>query len=397
MVKRDFSYYKSRVLIHQAAEMAGYSDINDNDAYLVMQRNSDKIVIIRSNDIAANHYFNPQYDTDKGDLITFIANRLSIFRSFVQWQTNCSRQRKFDGTGVLAVLNWLDGIYQNKETIREKREGQEEQPIPMSVALSGYDVKSPDATAIRFLKNRCCLSEETIQRFSPFIYMCRKLSDTKYKAYNIAFPYTIPGIEGVCYFESRNYGYRGYTEGKAESNALWIADFSRSHILTKEVFIVESAVNAMSYAELHTMDIDFSSVAFVALGNQMCEEQILGLQKYFPCARLHLCFSNTLEGHIFDIRMACILEKRKLAMTETTHTICCNLDGREFELPKSGLNYSQFKKASKCVRVSLYIHKPRSLVDVLTKEKKKATLTFKDYNECLTFIKLRSKKKPSYL
>lgn len=393
MNKIDFSTYKQNISIRDAAVMAGYYPLpgKSSAGSVVMVCGNEKIVIMRPGNKEKNRYFNTGNDNDKGDLITFINNRLDIFKGLVSWQETRIRPGAVNIPAVVAVLNWMDGKYLSPEMQTQLGVASFRQPRQFS--LNDYDIRPLDDNGLAFLKNRRCISEKTIWKFKPFISMCRNLSNEKFKSYNIAFPYHVPGSDIICNFELRNYSYKGHAEGGNKSTASWIADFSVSHLITQEVFLFESAIDAMSYAELHEHEIKFDMVAFISLGGSISAGQIIELQKYYPSARFHMCFDNDLQGHMYDIRVACILEGRTLMKIESPVSVKYTLDGKQFEIPKKELNYSRFKKESGCVRISLYIHKPKSIVDVV-KDGEKKTIAFKDHNECLTYIKLHPPKKP---
>ena len=391
----DFQTYKQKILIRDAALMAGYSIVpgKDGSGSVVMQCGGDKIVVMRPRDITTNRFFNPGNDRDKGDLINFIQNRLDYFSASVKWNESQLYRGTFNATAIIAILQWMDGTYQSPEMQAQLSSISNRQQI--SFSLSNYDIQPLNSNGLNYLTNKRQLSLRTIQRFQPFMCMCRNLLNHKFFVYNLAFPYKVPGIDQICNFELRNYTYKGHAEGGNKSTACWIADFSPSHLLTREIFIFESTIDAMSYAELHEHDIQFDMVAFVSLGGSISIGQILTLRDYFPSARFHLCFDNDLQGHMYDIKVSCILENRTLQKTETDDSIRYNLDGKIFEILKNELTYTRFKQESKCVRISLFIHKPKALVDVIDpKSNKKTTVTFKDYNECLTYKKLRYRKKP---
>lgn len=394
MQKVDFQAYKQKILIREAAIMAGYSIVpgKDSSGSAVLRCGNDKIIIMRPRDIATNRYFNPGNDNDKGDLISFIHNRLDYFTSSVRWNDSHLRHGSFNTPAVVAILQWMDGTSRSPEMQALLSETPSQQQCTFS--LSNYHILPLDANGLTFLTKRRRLSTKTIQKFEPFMCMCRNLLNQKYTTYNLGFPYRVPGTDLICNFELRNYTYKGHAEGGNKSTACWMADFSISHFLTLEVFIFESTIDAMSYAELHEHEIQFQMAAFISLGGSISVGQIISLRDHFPSARFHLCFDNDLQGHMYDIKVACILENRTLRKTETKDTVKYNLDDREFEIPKTELTYTRFKTDSRCVRIALYIHKPRAIVDVINPQTgKKTTVTFKDYNECLTYIKLHPPKK----
>lgn len=392
----DFRIYKQKILIRDAAIMAGYSVIpgKDSSGSVVLRCGNDKIIVMRPRDISTNRYFNPNNDNDKGDLISFIHNRLDLFTASVRWDDSRLRPGVFNTPAVLSILQWMDGTYRTPAMQALLGEAPPQQQ--RSFSLNNFDIHPLDTKGQVFLTQRRRLSPHTVQMFHPYMCMCRNLLNQKYSVYNIGFPYQVPGSDLICNFELRNYTYKGHAEGGNKSTACWIADFSLSHLLTSEVYIFESAIDAMSYAELHMHEIRFQMAAFVSLGGSISVGQIISLRNHFPSARFHLCFDNDLQGHMYDIKVACILEGRTLRKSETQDTVKYNLDGREFEIPKTELTYTRFKTESRRVRIALYIHKPRAIVDVINPQTgKKTTVTFKDYNECLTYIKLHPPKKPA--
>lgn len=394
MERIDFQLYKNKILIRDAALMAGYAFVpgKNSNGSTVMSCGHDKIIIMRPLDIMHNRYFNPGNDNDHGDLLEFILNRLDIFRCQVHWDES-NHTKTFNPAALSAILPWLAG-HSQPVTAYNKSAG-DTSTEQRSFTLSNYDICPLNADGLAFLKNSRHISESTILKFSPYIRSCLNLKNEKFRTYNIAFPYQIPGTDNVCNFELRNYKYKGHAEGGNKSTASWVADFSGSHLLTQDVFLFESSIDAMSYAELFESKINFNLAAFVSLGGSIAIGQIIRLRDHFPNARFHGCFDNDLQGHMYDIKVACILEGRTLRKIETPATVRYNLDGKEFEIPKTELTYTRFKKESGCVRLALNIHKPKPLVDVIHPQTgKKATVTFKDYNECLSFIKLHTHRKP---
>ena len=132
---------------------------------------------------------------------------------------------------------------------------------------------------------------------------------------NLSFPMRIPGKDAIVGFEERGRqkqdgkAYKGMALGSNASEGLWMSSpLGISLHDTKQVFLFESAFDAMAYYQL-MMDkernlskrerFELRSAVFASTGGSPAVGQMRGLIEQAPNATFHLCFDNDMAGEQF--------------------------------------------------------------------------------------------------
>lgn len=120
---------------------------------------------------------------------------------------------------------------------------------------------------------------------------------------NIGFPYRKPGESEVIGYEIRGLGhFKSKAAGTDSTHGMWIADFTHSPLEAKNLYVAESALDAIAYYQLHKEQIELYSSVFVSFGGAFSDEQFKTLIAHYDTAKRNLLFDNDLYGNIYDIR-----------------------------------------------------------------------------------------------
>ena len=339
-----FDDYKNKVSIIQVAVDLGYKlDKQKGKVSPVFklfdtnQNKIDEIVIKEPTDFSRQHYFDR--NQKGGDLISFIKNHIDQFPQF---------QHSNPYVKINMILSHYANtpyspVYTNSlDLIRKGKD----------FDLSGYSVGQAKLTDLTYLTNERNISPETVQKFLPFIKMVRE-NDKQYT--NIAFPYQVPGADQITNFELRNYDFKGMPEGGDKQKSSWIAAFSAK---PTNVYFAESAIDAMSFADLNKNKINLDSSAFISTGGNMSNQQIKNVLTHFKGANFHSLFDNDLAGHIYDIRVACLIQNRDVKFFKSGNDITVSTGDKSFTVEKEKLSLEKFREETG-IKPPLKIHKPK--------------------------------------
>lgn len=152
-------------------------------------------------------------------------------------------------------------------------------------------------------------------------------------------------------------GYERYTKGQtipvtpytttaSINGGVWMATEAQFSKSVKDVFMFNSAVDAMSFYEIHRNSIDLKNTALVSVGNLARGNQIYGLVERFPEAQLHAAFQNTLLGQLSTITAVSMasIGPVKFKTDESKHTIEFTTYYDKFSLPINDINLQNFKE-----------------------------------------------------
>ena len=114
----------------------------------------------------------------------------------------------------------------------------------------------------------------------------------------------------------------------------------------KDIFMFNSAVDAMSFYELHKKDIDLKNTALVSVGNLARENQIYGVVERFPEAKLHTAFQNTLLGELSTITTVSLatIGPVKFKTDDTKNTVEFTTYNDKFSMPIKDISLQNFKE-----------------------------------------------------
>lgn len=368
-----FDEYKAKISIAQIAEDLGYKqDMSKgklNPVFRLTDSAGNKIdeIVIRDPNSKNEHYFDRNYQG--GDLITFIKNHIN---NFPQFQHNNQFVR----------LNMILGYYANIPYV-PKYETYKSLPQERSFDPLRYKEVPTGINDLQYLTRERNINSKTVETFIPFIKRVRDLQG-KGNFYNVAFPYTNPTDKDLktTNYELRNYGFKGMATGGDKSDSLWIADFASSPITAKHIYFAESALDAMSYYELNKNKIRLEESVFCSVGGYISPNQIKNAIAHYPCASIHTCFDNDLNGNLYDIKVYNIIANKELQIKEDKDkgNIIFKTPTAEFSIAKDEVSLSKFREIKGAAHnfKSMTVHKAekecKDFNEVLMKQKNKLAI-----------------------
>lgn len=336
----SFEEYKSKVSIIQVAESLGYKlDPKAGKVSPVFKltdgngNKTDEIVINNPNNPSNQYYFDRNYKG--GDVIKFIKNHIDEFPSFHHSNSFVQLNK---------ILSHFSNIpYEpSKQTYKEFNE-------KTVFDKSRYQEKQTSLNDLLYLTKERNISPSTVNSFLPFI---KRAVDIKSNAdyTNIAFPYVNPQQKdkGTTNYEFRNYGFKGMAVGGDKTDSVWVADFTGNSQLAKHIYFGESAIDLMSYAQLNKANIKFDDSVFVSVGGYISINQLKNTVNAYPNAKIHTCFDNDINGHIYDIKVHNFLANKDVSIKvqKTDSNILFKSPNREFSIPFSELSIERFRNDS---------------------------------------------------
>lgn len=297
----SFQDLKNRISISEIAERIGYRlNTKAGKKYLEYKlfNGNDKIdeIVVYTNNPVSQTYFSRNGIGDKGDLISFVRNRLSYFSNYQGQDYEAVKDIlcKHIGGGTLT------SSYKNTCVSHVSK-----------FDINDYVVSVNHKIIYSYLNRIRRISNDTIGDFIK-IGAVRTVSkkNTQYNITNVAFPFVQLQSPGdIVNFELRNFNaykntsYKGFCEGGNKASACWIASFSSSWCNVKNLYIGESALDMMALYQL-LPDEEKEDVAFISVGGNLVYEQIKNLRMFFPAAVIHLSFDNDIQGNIYDVEAA---------------------------------------------------------------------------------------------
>ena len=220
------------------------------------------------------------------------------------------------------------------------------------------------------------LTAQTLEKFKSHIAIVK---DNAQEFYNIGFPYKNDKNDTVG-FELRNLNFKGHARNSDKEHGVWIANFAPVAGLTRQVFLFESALDALSFYQIYNNKYDFSTAAFISFGGGIANKQIDTVLNTFPQAKYFSGFDNDVNGHVYDY----VIEKRlnpkmDLEVKRVGEELVVKSKTAEFKMPL--VDFS-LKKVAELMSKKLQLY--------ITKSK-----NGKDYNEMLVALKaMKTEKKP---
>ena len=383
----DWSVYKQKISIVQAAAQIGYCirpEKGHGRSVTLGQKTSqgnwgDQLVVSNYAQPGSDWYFNRDgSSTDRGDLISFILYRIDAFCAAFHLERTPGVGAK-DWKAVDRVLRRLSGL--------------PDLPTPEALKLTGggdsvfsldsYQVEDLNEQGFAYLTLGRQIDREVVRLFAPFIRSIAKKASKK-RFYNVGFPYVKPGHSEVVNFEVRNYQYKGHCKGGNKSDACWVASLAKDSSLVERVYLFESAIDAMSYYELHRPELKNlrDKIVLVSLGGGVSRGQIIALQDAYPLADFFACFDNDEAGIRYDIVVSCYLADRSLQQSYGEKEVSFVCNDRSFSVERSRLTYSLFVRLS-AIRANIYVRKPTPTGRSVTVNGEMKQEWFKDWNDCL--------------
>ena len=354
----DWNYFKENVSIVQLVEALGYSfnKQKGKEPKQYEHPNGDKVIISQKLNPNMEVYFTRNNYDDNGTVVDFVKNRLSMFNVYYdsEWE------------GVIKVL--------------PEFAGKPFEPVKKEAVNSGsrdkfnkeeFEIRSAKMEDLTYLQYDRKLRPETIKAFISNIRMVRQNG----KPFNnIGFPYTIPekysNDPEINGFELVNYMFKGHAKGSNRKEAVWLANLSESPQLIRDIFIAESAIDAMSYYELNHHKYNFEHAVFISTGGNVLKDQVKNILKAFPDSKCHTIFDNDFSGKMYDILFACVKSKREIVMRKKNESVVFELKKGIFEIPANQISLFKFERLTG-IRSGVRTHKA----------------TGKDFNEMLQNLK----------
>ena len=352
----NFQDYRERIPIASIAESLGYQvDLRKGRTTLEFKHPDGDTILI---DLAKKMYYNRDGTNDRGDLITFVKNRLNKFNVSYEHPIN----------GVNKVLQ----TYANEPQLIKPHYVA---PTPKEFDASRYVAPKASVFKLHYLIQERGLDMETVKRFAPFIHLVTDTQKTTGRPYeNIGFPLTIPGSEVIAGWDLRNYGFKGVATGSNRQSGMWIADFAGHPQRTLNVFFGENPIDLMSFYQLNKNKLDVDNAAFVSFGGGIAKNQMQIALKYWVDAKKHTAFDNDYQGKMYDIALAVHLTGRNVPLPhKKADTLFFKVEDKSFEIPVDKISLTNFEKASG-IRSGIVVHKAIGSAN---------GITFKDFNDLI--------------
>lgn len=379
MVNSETRYdqYKMRVSVMQVALELGYTYDRKKGrvtpSFVLKDsrgKEIDRIFIKNPHNTAKNYWWRPTGNGTRqwGDVIQLVRDNINSFPEAATCRNTTD--------AINRVLSRLANMPEDgQQMVREFLEAQNYRPSkPFNLERYERFTGSVD-TAMKFLSERG-ITRETAEMFKD-CFECIRDKESTYKYKNLAFPYTQPGEmsrsgaeKGIVGFEVRGFkGFKSKAEGSDSTRSSWQAYLGTAPNPTiRKIHIAESALDIMAYVQLRGRYLDLNETFFVSLGGTFSNDQLTGLMKAYPEAQPVLHFDNDINGVMYDIRAACLLENKPLTTAKAGENINFNVGEKAFSLPIEGMTYNKFREKSG-LRPAMQIEK--------------APLGHKDWNDVL--------------
>lgn len=244
-------------------------------------------------------YFNRADDRDKGDVITFLKNRVE--------------NPRIDGITATPGKNvWASVIENAKRFLNlpaaernvSPQLQQRIEPLQRGDAppLPDFLQRTMPLTDTRYLSSRG-ISSETLA--SPF-FAGRVLNHVHegtgkggqpYKFVNTAFPQLYK--DSIVGLEIKANGFKGQAADSLNSAALWL---SNTTTRTTTLVVTESAIDALSHYQLKQP----TNSIYASTSGQLTDNKVAEIRRVVENGALKtvkLAMDNNLEGHLFDTRL----------------------------------------------------------------------------------------------
>ncbi len=343
---QNLQYFKENVSILQVVEALGYQ-YNRRKGRNPLQYehpNGDKVIISDKVNPMMQVYFTRNDYADHGTVVDFVKNRLPMFNVHYnsEWE------------GVLKVLSEFAGkpFDSGKPTIQTMDKLKKEQK---PFHPGDFEISNPSIRDLSYLYYDRQLSKDTLNTFLPFIKMVRD-KESRYR--NIGFSYSIPGEDKITGFELVNHGFKGHAKGSQRRDSVWLANLAPSSQLVTDMYIGESAIDAMSFYQLNQNRYKFDNSLFISTGGNVLKNQALNVLKAYPRAKVHTIFDNDFIGHMYDIYLAALKSDMEIAIRKDQDSVRFELKKGTFEIPVDQVSLGRFERITG-VRSGIRSHKSK--------------------------------------
>ena len=286
----------------------------------------DTIVISHPQEKDRQRYFH-RNTGKRGDVVDFIGENLNRFNKFGrnQWEVIGKVMADFANMpivdnhdrGYAGGLGSLNPVFNPKRYTAQSLQGN------MDYAMGIFEDRG--------------LSPETVRLFERHITI---VTDQKNKNSlpMIGFPYREPGFSSdLAGYELRgDRGFKGKAAGTNSTTAVWTAGIHsalNNPQMVRHVYFCESAFDAMAFYQANRAKIDLPHSAFVSVGGALSNGQVSGLMSHYCMAKAVDCFDNDLPGRIYGMRMAALLDGKRLSVIQMGDNLRLEMEGKAFDIP----------------------------------------------------------------
>ena len=284
----------------------------------------DTIVISNPKEKARQRYFH-RTTGQRGDVVSFIGENLNRFNKFGRNQWEVIGKVMADFANMPLVDN-SDRSYINRlGTVPAVFDSKRYAAKPLSDNMD---------FAMGILAERG-LDRETVSVFAGHISVVRD-ARAKWVMPMLGFAYREPGSDRLAGYELRgDRGFKGKAAGTNSMTALWVAGIPsamNNPSMVRRVYFAESAFDAMSVYLANKGTIDLAHSVFASVGGALSNGQVSGVMRQYGMAEAVDCFDNDLAGRIYGMRMAALLDGKRLSITQVDGLLKMETDGQRFEM-----------------------------------------------------------------
>lgn len=300
----------------------------------------DTIVISHPHEKERQRYFH-RNGSSRGDVVTFIGENLNHFNKVGrnQWEvigkvmSDFANMPVFDNREQKGSIGYQPAVFNPKRYL-------------------GQSVFNNADYAMGYFEERG-ITKETVSVFAAHIEVVK---DQKYKLGMpmIGFPYREAGFkDDLLGYELRGEkGFKGKAAGTNSTTAMWIAGIPsalNNPQNVERVYFGESALDAMSFYQANQAKIDLTHSAFVSVGGALSNGQVSGVMKHFNLAKAVDCFDNDLAGRIYGMRMAALVDSKRLNIVQVGDNLKISTEGKDVEvvMPVSKASVKELSKQMK--------------------------------------------------
>ena len=286
----------------------------------------DTIIISHPQEKDRQRYFH-RNSGKRGDVVDFIGENLSRFNKFGRNQWEVIGKVLADFANMPVVDNhdrgYSGGLGRLNLVFNPKRYTAQPLARNMDYAMGIFEDR------------RIC--RETVSLFERHIAI---VTDQKNRngLPMIGFPYREPDFNAdLAGYELRgDRGFKGKAAGTNSTTAMWTAGIHsalNNPQMVRHVYFCESAYDAMSFYQANRAKIDLPHSAFVSVGGALSNGQVSGLMKHFCMAKAVDCFDNDQPGRIYGMRMAALLDGKRLSVIQMGDNLRLEMEGKSFDMP----------------------------------------------------------------
>ena len=286
----------------------------------------DTIVISHPQEKDRQRYFH-RNTGKRGDVVDFIGENLNRFNKFGRNQWEVIGKVMADFANMPIVDNhdrgYAGGLGSHNPVFNPKRYTAQSLQGNMDYAMGIFEDRG--------------LSPETVRLFERHITI---VTDQKNKNSlpMIGFPYREPGFSSdLAGYELRgDRGFKGKAAGTNSTTAVWTAGIHsalNNPQMVRHVYFCESAFDAMAFYQANRAKIDLPHSAFVSVGGALSNGQVSGLMSHYCMAKAVDCFDNDLPGRIYGMRMAALLDGKRLSVIQMGDNLRLEMEGKAFDIP----------------------------------------------------------------